>query len=74
MEIARRSNKHVLKQFDNPNFRKFFAGESTILPNFYLNQIKKDLDIFYDWLPDGAVYHDPNAWLHEKETKVVQEF
>lgn len=65
--------KSVLKQFENPNFRKFFEGESTELPEFYLNQIKQDLDSFYDWLPAGAVYHDPNAWLHEKETTIIQD-
>jgi len=63
--------KSVLQQFKNPDFRKFFAGESTIIPAFYHHQIQKDLADFYDWLPDGAIYHAPNAWLNEKEREGV---
>lgn len=46
-------------------FRAYFEGETTQLPTFYLDLIKKDLGIFYEWLPDGAIYHDQNAYLQK---------
>ena len=44
-------------------FRDFFDGETTIVPQFYLDIIKKDLGSLWEWLPEGAIYHDPNAYL-----------
>jgi hypothetical protein len=43
--------------------RKYFDGESTILPEFYHQRIKKELGVFYNALPDGAIYHDHLAYL-----------
>jgi hypothetical protein len=43
--------------------RKYFEGESTILPEFYHQRIKKELGVFYDALPEGAIYHDHLAYL-----------
>ncbi len=44
--------------------RAFMEGESTELPDFYLNRIKSELGSLYQWLPEGALMHDPNAFLH----------
>ena len=33
------------------------------LPSFYVDPIREDLGWLWDWLPDGAVYHDPYAYL-----------
>lgn len=49
-------------------FRAYFEGESTVLPDFYIQIIKKDLGIWWKWLPKGAIYHDPNAFLKKKES------
>lgn len=46
-------------------FRNYFEGESKILPSFYSNIIKKSLGIWWDWLPQGALAHDQNAYLHK---------
>jgi hypothetical protein len=43
--------------------RAFHEGETTEIPAFYLNRIKKELGSLYDWLPEGALMHDPNAYL-----------
>lgn len=44
-------------------FRAYFEGETKQLPEFYTNIIKKDLGIWWQWLPDGALEHDENAYL-----------
>jgi len=44
-------------------FRNYFERETTELPKFYEDQAKKDLGPLWDWLPAGALDHDPNAYL-----------
>ncbi len=44
-------------------FRRFLEGDSTDIPEFFLKRIRDDLGAMYRWLPDGALYHDPNAYL-----------
>jgi hypothetical protein len=43
--------------------RAYMDGESTVLPEFYLNRIKSELGSLYQWLPEGGLEHDPNAYL-----------
>jgi len=43
--------------------RAYLEGETSVLPEFYLNRIRKDLGPMYQYLPEGALYHDPNAYL-----------
>jgi hypothetical protein len=50
-------------------FRGFFEGETTRVPQFYLDIIRKDLGSLWEWLPEGAVYHDPNAYLNAELEK-----
>jgi hypothetical protein len=44
-------------------FRRFFEQETTELPLYFVEKIRKDLGEFWDWLPDGALIHDPDAYL-----------
>ena len=44
-------------------FRDYFERETTELPRFYEDQVKKDLGPLWNWLPAGALDHDPNAYL-----------
>ncbi len=54
----------VRHQLDtNLPFRRFFEQETTEIPEYYIEKIHKDLGEFWDWLPDGAICHDPNAYL-----------
>lgn len=46
-------------------FRQYFDGESKLLPAFYHNLIKKDLGVWWEWLPEGAVTHNENAYFHK---------
>ena len=57
---------------EDPQFRPYFEQETTKLPDFYIERIKTDLGPFWHWLPEGALYHDPNAYLKaEGEAKAA---
>ena len=54
----------VRRRFDTDRqFRRYFEQETTELPQFYVDLARKDLGPLWDWLPDGAMDHDPNAYL-----------
>jgi hypothetical protein len=44
--------------------RSYLEGETDRLPEFYAARIRKELGPLYGFLPEGALYHDPNAYLH----------
>jgi len=56
---------------EDRNFRNYFEGETQQLPVFYTNIIKKQLGIWWEWLPKGAVEHDHNAYLHKSAQKAT---
>jgi hypothetical protein len=43
--------------------RRYFEGESVVLPQFYHDMIRKDLGPMWVWLPEGALAHDPYVYL-----------
>lgn len=49
-------------------FKQYFDGESSDLPAFYNEIIQRDLGVWWQWLPKGAIQHNPNAYL-EKSLK-----
>jgi hypothetical protein len=51
------------------NFRNYFEGESDVLPEFYVNLIKKEMGHWWDWLPEGALTHNTNAYLDKTQTR-----
>jgi hypothetical protein len=51
---------------DRP-LRRFFEQETTEIPKCFVETIRRDLGEFWDWLPDGAIYHDPNAYLESQQ-------
>ncbi len=57
---------------EDHHFRKYFEGESQQLPSFYRSIIEKDLGKWFQWLPEGALEHDQDAYLHKTfaESKV----
>jgi len=44
-------------------FRDFYEGESTVLPQFFVDRARRDLGPMWEWLPEGALEHDPYAYL-----------
>jgi hypothetical protein len=57
------------KLAEDAQFRKYFEGETKELPSFYTDIIRRDLGIWWQWLPEGALYHDENAYLHKQKPK-----
>jgi hypothetical protein len=51
-------------------FDPFFEQETTQLPRFYLDMLRKDLGPMWRWLPKGAIEHDPNAYLKAEVTRI----
>ncbi|MEK7670800.1 MAG: radical SAM protein [Bacteroidota bacterium] len=45
-------------------FRLYFDQETAEIPPFYAEQVQKDLGPMWKWLPQGALNHDPNAYLN----------
>jgi hypothetical protein len=54
--------------------RRYFEGETTDLPQFYVDQVRKDLGPLWEWLPQGALDHDPNAYLESEKEQVQMPF
>jgi hypothetical protein len=53
------------------SLRAFFEGETDVLPEFYAERVRRDLGQFYQYLPEGALMHDPDAYL-KSQTAGVQ--
>jgi hypothetical protein len=60
----RRYHMEIRRQLDTDvPLRRYFEGESDVLPQFYHDMIRKDLGPLWAWLPEGALSHDPYAYL-----------
>jgi len=46
--------------------RRFFESETEAVPAYYANRVKGDLGALWEWLPSGALEHDPNAYLRSQ--------
>src|SRR5262249_17373756 len=56
--------REVRRRLDTDRgFRRFFEQETTELPDFYVERVRRDLGPFWNWLPSDALEHDPNAYL-----------
>lgn len=47
---------------EDAQFRPYFEGQTAETPRFYVELIRQELGALWDWLPEGALYHDPNAY------------
>ena len=47
----------------DPEFLPYFNQETTQVPRFYIELIRKELGSLWNWLPEGALHHNPNAYL-----------
>ncbi len=52
------------------DLRRYFDQETTELPSFYVDQVRNDLGPLWDWLPAGALDHDPNAYRKSEEAQL----
>ena len=55
------------------SLRRFFEQETNDIPQYFIDKIRRDLGHFWGWLPEGAISHDPNAYLESAELTVSSE-
>jgi hypothetical protein len=61
--------KMILKHLkEDRSFRDYFEGESDQMPALYDKIIRKDLGEWMQWLPQGALQHDQNAYMRKHAT------
>ena len=54
---------NVLRRLEvDRQFRGYFEQDTTALPRFYVDRLQRDLGPLWEWLPRGALEHDPNAF------------
>jgi hypothetical protein len=57
-------HQEIRRRLDtDPEFRPYFEQQTTRLPRFYAALVRRDLGPLWRWLPEGALDHDPNAYL-----------
>ncbi|HEY7112135.1 MAG TPA: radical SAM protein [Thermoanaerobaculia bacterium] len=60
--------REVRRRLDvDRDFQRYFDGETNVLPAFYSDQVREDLGTLWEWLPAGALSHDPNAYRASEE-------
>lgn len=65
-------NKKVFQLLNTDiKFRHYFEQVSDELPKFYTNMIKDEMGPLWNWLPDGAIYHDHNAYLNSEQQRIA---
>ena len=65
-----RYHRDIRRRLDTDRqFLSYFEQETTKLPGFYLDLVRKDLGLLWEWLPDGALDHDPNAYSKSERSR-----
>ncbi len=65
-------NKTILNNLNSDSqFRDYFEQETTELPKFYHDIIKNELGPLWHWMPEGALFHDQNAYLNAQEERIA---
>ena len=64
--------KEVRRRLDvDLPFRRYFEQETTELPEFFVDVVRRELGPLYEWLPAGALYHDPCAYLKAEQEQAL---
>ncbi|MBN1212590.1 MAG: radical SAM protein, partial [candidate division Zixibacteria bacterium] len=53
------------------SLQSFFEQETMEIPQYFVEKIRRDLGDFWDWLPEGAIHHDPNAYLLSQQKACI---
>ncbi|MFZ0454346.1 MAG: hypothetical protein WCE54_04800 [Ignavibacteriaceae bacterium] len=65
-------NKKILLNINSDKkFRAYFEQDTTELPQFYKDIIKNELGLLWYLLPEGAVFHDQNAYLKSMAERIA---
>ena len=57
----------------DPDLRSYLQQETAVIPDFYVNTIKKSLGAFAEFLPEGGIEHDQNAYLKKSDMEAAVE-
>lgn len=52
--------------------QRFFEQETDEIPQFYIDRLRTELGPLWQWLPEGALQHDPNAYLKSSQQNAVE--
>jgi hypothetical protein len=67
-----RYHQEIRRRLDqDPQFLPYFERETTELPRFYLDLIRKDLGALWEWLPESALHHNPKAYAESERSSTV---
>jgi hypothetical protein len=58
--------RHMLNT--DSGFHSFFKGQNPSLPAFFSDRVRQDLGSFWEMLPEGALEHDPYAYLQSQNS------
>jgi hypothetical protein len=56
-------HRKMRRWLDEPGFRAFMEGETREVPAVMTDQVREHLGPLWEWLPAGAMDHDPEAYL-----------
>jgi len=60
--------REVRRRLDaDPQVQRYFEQATTELPEFYAQQVRRDLGPLSRWLPKEALYHDHTAYLRSDQ-------
>jgi hypothetical protein len=66
-------HRDVRRRLDEDRqFLPYFEQETAELPGFYRDLVRRDLDSLWEWLPAGALEHDPNAYSKSEQSRQEQ--
>jgi hypothetical protein len=67
-----RHHREVRRRLDKDRqFLAFFEQETGQLPPLYVELMRNDLGLLWEWLPDGAQHHDPKAYSKWERSRQV---
>jgi hypothetical protein len=59
-----KNHEKLTKQLtEMPSLIDFWSGRSNQIPEYYVEWMRRDLGPLWEWLPEGALCHDPRAYL-----------
>jgi hypothetical protein len=65
-------NKNILMHLNSDaKFRAYFDQETSELPKFYKDMIRNEMGPLWNWLPEGAMFHDQNAYLTSMAKRIA---
>ena len=57
---------------EDVSVQRFFDGETTELPAFYHDAVRRKLGPWWEHFPEGGLRYDPKAYLHKHEAAQMQ--